>query len=252
MSLVTTINRYNGNLFLSSSVDSSCVLIEIDSYSHTLAYEYSSWVVTGLCVRSSSLYYLCFGNQWIGTYDNGVITYQAIDSGLTSVDKMLYSRDGNLYLLNKDTNELVKYGYWTYTLPSYSRRSYGDILLRESDGVVIYSNGVDLQLILDEGSQATLFGARTFGAGEMGVGITGEWRAEHITVSAEAVETIYYESSSSSSSNLSMSSSSSSGDSSSSSSSSSVDSSSSSSSSSVDSSSSSSSSSSSTEGILVT
>ena len=45
---------------------------------------------------------------------------------------------------------------WTYDLPNYSSRQHGNILLRESDGTIIYWNNQNIHLIRDDDTEAIL------------------------------------------------------------------------------------------------
>jgi len=78
---------------------------------------------------------------------------------------------------------------WTYDLPDYSSRQHGNIILRESDGTVIYWNNQNIYLIRDDDTDATLLNHTVISGGAiMSVVSSGEFNATYSYVRSRTVD----------------------------------------------------------------
>ena len=65
---------------------------------------------------------------------------------------------------------------WIYDLPEYDSRFEGNIILRESDGTIVYWNNNNIYLIRDDTTHAIIYNSITVpGAGEIKTTISGEF-----------------------------------------------------------------------------
>jgi len=160
--LIKTLNKFNGNICFAGSTDSGDYIFECDKQNHSLSYVASTKLITDVCLESESKYLVAFSNKWMGKYENGVLNETYINTGISSVDKIICFSDSSIYILNKVNNQLVKYDggvIWTYDLPDYSLRYYGNISPRESDGCIVYYNNTNMYLVRDDATKASLIGS---------------------------------------------------------------------------------------------
>jgi len=221
--LIKQLNKFNGNLCFVGATDTGDIVFECDRGDRTLSYDASSKFVLGLCLENESSYLVSFGDNYIGQYSGGVLDETYIDTGLSRVDKIVRDSQGNIYILNRVDNLLVKYNsgvIWTINLPDYDLRSEGQILLRESDGCIVYHNNTNIHIVRDSVSGAVVLNSLEIsGSGSLKAIIGGQFNPSYSYARARTVSGSELDQSSSSSSESSDSSSSSSSLSSSSSSS---------------------------------
>ena len=223
--LFKALNKFNGNVFFAGSTDFGDVAFECDYQNRTLSYAFSPTPIFDVCVETESSYLVAFSNNLLGIYSGGsFISY--IDTGISSVDKVVINTSSEYYFLSRSLNQLFKYNsgvIWSFNLPDYSLRYDGNIKLRESDGTVIYYNNSNLYVVRDSGLNAVILNSLGIsGSGDLSVVIGNEFRPTYAYVRARTISgKDLDQSSSSSNSSSSLSSLSSSSDSSSSESSSS-------------------------------
>ena len=93
---------------------------------------------------------MAFSNGYIGKYQAGALIPNYIFVPITNIDKIVKNNTGDIYILNRSSNQLSKYNVgvlWTIDLPDYALRSEGNILLREADQSIIYYNNTNMHLI---------------------------------------------------------------------------------------------------------
>lgn len=212
-----TINKFNGNICFVGATDSGDVVFECDRQSQVLTYDFSSKLVTDVCLYDESSYAIAFSDTWIGRYAGGVLNENFINTGLSRVTKVVRNTVGEFYIFNSLTNELVKYDggiEWTYVLPDYSLRGRGCICLRESDSTIIYYNNENIHVVRDDLTKGTLLKSLSISTSSdnLRIVIGGEFNPAYTYLRARTVSPpeILQSSSSSSESSSSVSSSSSS------------------------------------------
>jgi len=212
--LIKTVNKFNGNLCFVGGTDLGDVIFEVNYETRNLAYKLSTHPkpITDICLDtvtlSSSLYFVCFGDNMLGIYAPypypGTLTIGA--APISCVSSIIRSSDNYLYFLDKDNNKLYKYDntvavqQWVFDLPAYSKKDEGRIIFRESDKSIIYNNDTNIYVIRDNIASAALIDSIGIsGAGEIKLGISGEFNPSYFYMRKSVVETGTYSSSSSSS-----------------------------------------------------
>ncbi len=203
--LLKAINKFNGNICFAGSTDSGDVVFECDYQDHILTYDFSSRSVTDVCLETEDSYLVAFSNNWIGQFSDGVLNETYINTGLSNVDRIVNSTSSKYYILNKTTNQLVRYQsgvVWTFNLPDYSLRQDGNIYFRESDEVVIYYNNENIYIIRDDVTYATLMNSLIISSasGDISIVINNEFNPAYSYIRARTVTGKELEQSSSSSS----------------------------------------------------
>lgn len=217
--LIKTLNKFNGNVCFAGEAESGYIIIECDRQSRTVNYASSAQNISDISwARNLSVldpnpngYFVSFSNTHIGLYSGGIldplyktcVTVSHIDQviGLPAYDYYY------VYLLNRTANTLTKWDLdtsdvlWTLTLPDYSLRYDGKMLLRESDGTIIYHNNSNIHVIRDDTTTATILNSLAIsGDGDLSVVMGGEHNASYCFARATQVIDIGTSSSSSNSS----------------------------------------------------
>ena len=237
-SFVKLINKFNGNLVFAGNTDFGDIIYECNLLTKNVTNAFSTQSIKDICLYSGINYLVAFGTSWLGLYNNGILSQNYINVGI-NVDKIIKNSFGNYYILNRSNNTLYKFSefvsesssssssidfvsallpIWSVNLPDYSKRFDGNIAIRDSDHMLIYSNNNDIHMIRDEGDDAILMSSLviTNSNSLMNIIIGSEFIATHGFIRSNIVEVSGFEQSSSSSSYSSSSSSSSSSTSSSS------------------------------------
>lgn len=183
--LIKTINKFNGNLCFVGEIDISGthdqvqVIFECDSQNDFLLYDYCiKKHIKDVCVEKSDSYFVAFSDDKIGRFKNGFLNEHYITVvGVNHIDKIIGNDHAQFYILNKTTNQLIKYGasqlppiIWTFDLPDWALKDNGEITLRESDNCIIYSNGSNIYVIRDDITSAVILNSLSIpGSGDLSV-----------------------------------------------------------------------------------
>lgn len=108
MKIIKTINKFNGNFCFVGSTDSGDIIFECDRQNNVLNYATSSIPITGICLNDLSSYFVVFGNNWIGRFQNGVLNETYVNTEM-DMHKIVKSADSDIYVLNGNTNQLTKF-----------------------------------------------------------------------------------------------------------------------------------------------
>jgi len=183
---IKTLNRFNGNLCFAGDTDSGFIVFEATT-GGSLVYASSTKVVTGVCLIDESTYGVAFSDSFIGTFTSGVLDEAAINTGIGNVSEVVRASNGAYYILDRVANELHKFTnppatiVWTMALPDEGHSSNGRIVLRESDGVIIYNDGRTVWTIRDDSTEGTLLSRTYFGAGsDLKVVVSGQQNPQYV------------------------------------------------------------------------
>ena len=167
------LNKFNGNLCFIGATDSGDYIFECDYLNNTLTHDASSKYITDICLNNYNSYLVALNDKWIGYFSGGILNENYIDTGLSNVTKIKKNVDSDIYILEQSSNTLYKFInpniIWSFTLPDFDKRYEGDIIIRESDECIIYSNDDTIYTIRDDGNRATLIN-------ELSIGTTGSIR----------------------------------------------------------------------------
>ena len=123
--LLKTINRFNGNICFIGVNDSGNYVFEC-SRSGVLTYDSSTKPITDVCLNDAGSYLVTFSDSYIGKYSLGNLDETYLLTAISNIDKIVKDNTGNIYILNRVTNQLSKYNagiLWTISLPDYSLRN---------------------------------------------------------------------------------------------------------------------------------
>jgi hypothetical protein len=167
--LIKVINRFSGNLCFVGSTDAGDAIIEC-TRSGVVTYNITGLLITDICLNDFTSYLVAFSNGYIGRYSNGTLDPSYISVPISNIDKIVKNNAGDIYILNRSSNQLSKYNVgilWTIDLPDYALRYDSNILLREADQSIIYYNNASMHLIR---SDAHLLGSLSIsGSGNLRV-----------------------------------------------------------------------------------
>lgn len=185
-----TLDRYSGNFCFALKVPPAVAgdppvhwVLVCNRYFEVISYATTDPLpILDLKTHKFHVHGMAFGNQYIGSFDGGIINSTWIDTGLTGVERFEIATDGNFYLLNRTDNQLVKHSgpggsvTWTFDLPDDALASTGEILLRESDSVILYwNNSATVYAVHDTGSDAELLKSISIpGTGPLSVVVSGQ------------------------------------------------------------------------------
>lgn len=158
--LIKTLNKYNGNICFVAAQNEYDYVFECDRQEESLSYAISPSFISTICVRNMSSYWVGYHDSWLGIYSAGVLTYHSQNTAISSIGQMILSWDNQYYALDKAVNQIIKFELpytetWRLTLSEYSLRGNGFISERD-DGYIVYSNGNNLYLISDSGTEAAI------------------------------------------------------------------------------------------------
>jgi len=157
--LIKQLNKFNGNICFAGETNYGGIVFECDRDSKTIDYDTSTKNISDICLEDGTSYLVAFSDSYIGQYSGGSLDETYVDTGINSVDKIVNDYQGNVYILSKTNNQLIKYNssiIWTISLPDYDLRQYSQILFRESDGFIIYYNNTNIHVIRDDVSRAVI------------------------------------------------------------------------------------------------
>lgn len=182
-----TINSYNGNFcFSGTTSDLQFVVIECDRENRLVSYGISSKLVVDIAMYDRNTYYLVFSDGWIGTFAAGVVNTAFINTGLVGLDKIEISISGDIYLLDRDSNELSKWNagiIWQKVLPDFSLRRTGQIEYRNSDSVILFNNQTNIHIVRDDGATSVLWNSLTIaGSDEINLVTSSQFNSSHTYV----------------------------------------------------------------------
>jgi hypothetical protein len=208
--IIKTINKFNGNICFSAETDFESFIFECDLVSQSLTYDNSSKIITDVCLEETDSYLVAFSDSWIGQFAGGILNEAYVNIAVISnIDRIIGNTSDEYYILNKTTNQLFKYQSgapwiqdWVFDLPDYLLRDDGEISLRESDGVIIYHNNVNIYVIRDDGSSAAILNSLRISntAGDIRMVISDEFNPTYSYIRARMLTVGELEQSSSSSS----------------------------------------------------
>ncbi len=189
--LIKTINKFNGNFCFVGGTENYDIIFECDRYTQALSSQNATKWITDVCTQNLSSYLVAFSDEYLGQYSGGVLDETYIATGLSSVDKITSDINGNIYILNRTDNQLVKYNagvIWTFDLPDYGLRADGQIILRESDGNIVYYNNTNLHVVRDDTTKGTLLNSLEISSsGNLKALISGEFNVSYSYVRARMV-----------------------------------------------------------------
>ena len=107
--LIKVINKFNGNLCFVGATDAGDIIFECDRYARTLSYVSSGKLITDVCVRDENSYFVTFGDEWIGLFEDGVLDENYIRVDFDNIDRILSNSQGEYYALDKTNNVLIKF-----------------------------------------------------------------------------------------------------------------------------------------------
>jgi len=143
--LLKQLNRYNGNLCFVGETDSSSIVFECDRINRSISQQVSSKYITGLCNLKLNSYLVCYGDNYLGLFENGILNDIYIDTGLAYISKIASRRDGVVYALDNNISTVYRISIdpfnidWSLNVNDLN--GDGDILVKESDNcIVIYDN----------------------------------------------------------------------------------------------------------------
>jgi len=206
--LITSLNKFNGNLCFVGVIDSGDIIFECDRLNNVLYYAFASKPISGVCLKDEASYYVALYDNWLGLFSAGILNENYVNTGISQVTRILTNSNGYIYILDKSINRLYK-GYisglvwnevWNFNLPDYSLKSEGNIILRESDGMIIYHNNSSIYLIRDDITNAIIFNSTSIsGTGDLSVVISNEFNPSYAYIESRMVSGKDLEQSSSSS-----------------------------------------------------
>ena len=143
--LLKELNRYNGNLCFIGETDSSSIVFECDRINRSISQQICSKYITGLCNLTLNSYLVCYGDNYLGLFDNGILNETYINTGLTYISRIASRRDGIIYALDSNISTLYRIAIdpfnidWSLNLSNLNNDS--DILVKESDNcIIVYDN----------------------------------------------------------------------------------------------------------------
>jgi len=202
--LIKILNKYNGNVCFVGVTETQNIIFECDRESRVLSYDFASKPIFGVCLKDKVSYYVALNDNWIGLFSGGILNETYINTGLSNVDELIINTSGDIYILERDSNQLHKYNagiVWSISLPDYSLRYGGHITLRESDGMIIYQNGSTIYLVRDDITSAIVFNSvDILGYGDISIVVSNEFNPTYAYMRVRSVSGAELDQSSSSSS----------------------------------------------------
>ena len=119
-SLIKVVNKFNGNFVFIGLTASGDMIIECNRSTGVLTYVLSSKSITDISLYDDNSYLVCFGDEWIGLYDEGSYDTYYIQTDFDSIDQVIQSSEAEFYALSRSENKLAKF---TSLLPMSSSSS---------------------------------------------------------------------------------------------------------------------------------
>ena len=167
MSLPSVTNKFNGNLCFGAPSHTGIYVIECERSNGSVHYDNIPLEPRGIDAIGEDGYLLVDGSTAIGKFDNGAYnsSYNSISPYNASAIQVASS--GDYYILDKTNSLLLKYVndalVWPFALTGNMPTS--NILLRESEGVIIYYDKNNSYTIRDDGASAKLIFSAHIGNG---------------------------------------------------------------------------------------
>jgi hypothetical protein len=97
--LIKELNKYNGNLCFSAENSNSFLIFECNRNTQEINRQEISKKVNDICNISLNSYLLCFGDNYLGILNNGIVNEHYINTAIQSIKKIKKGHN-SIYLLD--------------------------------------------------------------------------------------------------------------------------------------------------------
>jgi hypothetical protein len=187
--IIGSVEKYlyktNGNIIISAETSSGFEIFEIDFYLGTVLSATSSNLILDVDKGEGQSFFVTFGNQYIGSFESGILDETFIDTGRVEVTHVS-GKNEIFYLVDKDVSQVVKFEYPYFENWAENGKIYesSDLRVRENDESVIYAGDGNVICYRDD---AVDLGSSLISNSDISVELSGQSKPSHTIFSYRAI-----------------------------------------------------------------